>query len=183
MRSALILLIGLLVASPALADTPAQFAVPGWRVPDDGTITAFRGVLGYSEADAVSYFDLGMFSLNKTGTLTGGAMVFGANWISGDSTGVSFAAYNRHEGTATGALIGIFNWATTLENGGNVGMVTYTEGRSMVDVAAVAVSEQSMVQVGMVNYTKEIETVQVGLINIADNGIFRVLPLVNFPKR
>ena len=58
------------------------------------------------------------------------------------------------------------------------------------------VNQEAMVQIGFVNYaqqvgglqfgfvnaTKKLEGLQVGLINYAENGVFPVLPIVNFRK-
>jgi len=182
MRRIALLMIPLLLASPALAETAAQFSVPGFRAPDESDVNGFRAALLYGDVDSMRGFDLGIFSLSKSGDMSGLGLIFGAAWITGQASGATLSMVNFNEGDATGVLAAIVNKTSSMNDGANLGMVNYTEGYSMVDVGMVSLSEQSKVQVGMLNISKEIETVQIGLLNFAENGVFPILPLVNFPS-
>ena len=52
----------------------------------------------------------------------------------------------------------------------------------MVDLGGFNLSKSSTAQIGFVNVTDEIKSFQFGFLNMADNGILPVLPIVNFPK-
>jgi hypothetical protein len=168
--------------SPALADADAQFQMPGLRAPDDSSVDGFRASLLYGELDSMRGFDLGIFSLSKSGQLEGFGFVFGAAWITGSSSGCSAALINVNEGSSTGVLAGFVNKTDSMNDGVNLGFVNFTEGYSEVDVSGLGISDHSNVQVGFVNVTKQIDSVQIGFINAAENGFFPVFPFFNYPK-
>jgi len=178
-----LLLAALPIAGPALAETDAQLAGPGFRVPDDPDVDGFRASILYGEADSMRGFDLGIFSLSKSNSLNGFGFVFGAAWITGDVDGGSAALVNVNEGSAHGVLAGFINRTSSMQDGVMLGFVNFTEGYSMVQVNGLGISERSKVQVGFVNVTKQIDSVQIGFINAAENGFVPVFPFFNYPKK
>jgi len=176
-------LVALLVtASPAFAEAEAQFSSLLFRVPDDSSVNGFRASLLYGELDSMRGFDLGIFSLSKSGSLDGFGFVFGGAWVTGDTSGCSAALINVVEGSSTGVLAGFVNRTTSLNDGVSLGFLNLSEGHSMVQVNGLGISESSKVQVGFVNVTKQIESVQIGFINAAENGFLPVFPFFNYPK-
>ncbi len=171
-----------LLAAPALAETSAQFAAPGFRAPDDSDVNGFRASLLYGEVDSMRGFDLGIFSVSKSSSLNGFGFVFGGTWVTGDTSGASLSFVNNCEGDATGVMASMVNIVGSMSQGANLGMVNYARGYSNIDVGIASVSEKSDVQFGLLNITEEIETLQIGLLNVAQNGFFPVFPLMNFPK-
>jgi hypothetical protein len=65
----------------------------------------------------------------------------------------------------------------------NTGVVTIAKGETLVDVSGINMSKKSMVQVGFINVTQEIESFQFGFLNMAKNGFLPFFPIFNFPKQ
>lgn len=124
------------------------------------------------------------------------SLFFEAFRVKGDMSGVSLALWNDIQGNVNGGNLGFINTV-----GGNsifqLGAINYTKGDVTLQFGALNLSqEQALVQLGFVNYTKSVNGVQIGLINgtknleglqigfvnYAENGIFPVLPLINFRK-
>ena len=173
-----------LLAMPALAEVSFQFTLPGLRNPDDPNVDGFRLSILHGKAENVTGFDLGIFSLSESAKRSGFGLVFGIAKNTSSSAGLSGAFINLHTGQSSGLNMGFVNSVKTLKDGGaNLGMLNITEGFSAVDISGLAISNESNVQVGMVNITEKINHIQIGLLNFAENGFFPVFPLFNYPKK
>lgn len=181
MRAILVILLALL-AGPALAETPAQFAAPGLRAPDDPHVNGIRFSVIVGRNQSVRGVDFGLISMSETGNLTGFSHVIGVGKLKGDLKGFASGIVNLHSGRDRGMNAAIFNQIHTLEFGLNLGAVNLSDDYSMLDVGAVNVSDSSTVQVGFVNVTQRIKGVQIGFLNVASNGFLPVFPFFNFPK-
>ncbi len=62
----------------------------------------------------------------------------------------------------------------------NLGIINYTEGETLVDLGIINYADGTIFQLGAFNATDNLEGIQIGLINYAKNGIYPVLPIVNF---
>ena len=110
-------------------------------------------------------------------------MTWGMSKVSGQSSGLASSFVNLHSGEDTSVNVAFINSVKTMKSGVNVGFINVTDGYSHVDISGMGISKKSKVQLGFVNITSEIEGLQFGFLNIAENGIFPVLPVFNFPKK
>ena len=183
------LLAGLTLASTvALGAGPQLSLVPGvqFGATRYDSIDNFSfNVLG-AENQSMSGFDLSLIGYRQiNGSFNGGHLaIFGfeAFRVAGDMNGVSLALWNDVGGNLNGGNIGIVN--TTRGNAVfNFGGINYGEGRSMVQLGLVNYSQSvGALQFGFINATRNLEGLQVGLVNYAENGVFPVLPIINFRK-
>ena len=183
MRRFAIVLIATLIASVAQAETSAQFTMPGVRAPDDPNVSSFRFSLLYGKADSVKGLDLGLASFSETGDFSGFSFIMGIAHATGTTKGCLCSLINLHEGKQTGVGVAFVNTAKDVSEGGNVGFVNFTDGRSSWDVGGLSMSDSSNVQVGFINVTERIDKLQIGFLNMADNGFFKFFPFFNYPKK
>lgn len=183
------LLAGLTLASTVALGAGPQFSVaPGLQfgATKYDSIDNFSFNLLGAENQSMLGFDLSLIGYRQiNGNFNGGHLaVFGfeAFRVAGDMTGVSLALWNDVGGDLNGGTIGIVN--TTRGNATfNLGGVNYVEGKAMVQLGFVNYSQSvGGLQFGFVNATKNLEGLQVGLVNYAENGVFPVLPIINFRK-
>lgn len=181
MRAILVVLL-LCLATPAVADVPFQFAAPNLRAPDDPHVNGIRFTVIRGRNESVRGADFGLISVSETTNLTGFSAVMGVGKLNGNLSGLATGAVNLHSGRDRGVNAAFFNQVHAVESGANIGIVNVADDYTMVDVGGVNVSDSSMVQVGLVNVTKRIKAVQIGLLNVAENGFLPVFPFFNFPK-
>jgi hypothetical protein len=172
-----------ILATPAAGETSFQVSAAGARAPEDPNVDGFRLVLFYGKNQSVGGFDLGVASLSEAANASGFSMIWGLGRVTGRSSGLASSFVNVHSGVDTGVNAAFINSVDTLKSGANIGFINVTDGYSNVDVSGMGISKKSKVQVGFVNITGEIESLQIGFLNVAENGIFPVLPLFNIPKR
>ncbi len=182
MRSAILVLVLCLFAAPALAETPAQFAAPGVRAPDDPHVNGFRFSFLYGEAERVRGLDLGLLSLSETGSFEGFSSITGISRVTRSMNGVSGAVVNIHSGKDRGLNAAFINVIHTLETGLNVAFINVSEAYTMFDLGGANVGRKARVQVGFINSAQELSGFQFGFLNIAQNGFLPVFPVFNFPK-
>ncbi len=210
MKKLLSLLIGLFILSLTAFGAPAQLSVPSKNFPE-GNVAGARLSLLYGRIEDVSGLNLSILGLSDVDNFSGLdiGIFFGASRVRDEFKGVSLSLANWHEGQSTGASIGFVNYVNNMKgltlgfvnyaessssiNLGfvnvinneallNLGIVNYTGGHSNVDIAFVNYAESTTFQLGLVNATKNLDGLQVGIINYAENGIYPVLPLINFRK-
>jgi hypothetical protein len=167
----------------ALAETPFQFAAPGLRAPDDPNVSGLRFSVLHGSNQSVRGVDLGLLSLSETAALSGFSGVLGMGKLTGSMSGCAASLINIHTGEDTGLNAALINRVRTLKSGANVSLVNIADGYTMVDVGGLNVSDQSTVQLGFLNVTKQIKGVQLGILNLAENGFLPMFPLFNFPKK
>lgn len=181
MRAILFILLALL-ASPAVAETPAQFAAPGLRAPDDPIVNGIRFSVIVGRNESVRGVDFGLISMSETANLTGFSAILGVGKLNGNLEGMATGIVNLHSGRDRGVNAAFFNQIHTLESGANIGFVNVSDDFTMVDIGGLNVSDSSTVQVGFINVTQRIKGVQIGFLNVASNGFLPVFPFFNFPK-
>jgi hypothetical protein len=179
----LMIVLALLVCSPALADTPFQFAAPNVRAPDDPAVSGMRLSFFHGTNDRVRGVDFGILSLSETKHLSGFSAVVGMGKLDGPMNGLASGLINVHTGIDRGVNAAFINRVNTMQAGANIGFVNVADDYTMVDIGGLNVSDSSTVQVGFLNVTKRIKSVQIGFLNVAENGFLPVFPIFNFPKK
>ncbi len=183
----------------SFASNPVMLSLPGHNNFPEGSdsVSGARLSLLYGEAQDVKGLNLSILGISEVENFTGLDLgwFFGASKVNNEFKGVGLSFVNWHEGHDTGANIAFVNMVNDV-NGVNLGGVNYTRGvsniniglvnfneyESLIDIGFVNYSAYTTFQIGLVNATKNLDGLQVGLVNYAENGIFPVLPLVNFKK-
>ena len=174
----------LIVPGAAFADADFQFGVPGRNFPDDESVDGMRVSILWGKNRQTSGFDLGFFSVSQTHVRSGFALVGGISRVTGRSDGAANLSFmNYHSGEDRGANLAFVNMVNDTRGAFNLGFVQIAQGQTSVDVGALNVSKRSNFQVGFVNVTDRIDGFQLGFLNVAENGIFPVFPLFNYPKK
>ncbi len=173
----------ILFSFSAFATTPAQLSLPGSNIPYDQDVAGVRLSLLYGETSNVQGLDI-TFGLTEMDNFTGieiAPFFLGGNKINNEFKGLAIGLLNWHEGQDTGVNWGGVNFVNNV-NGANIGFLNITRGESLVDIGFVNYAESTSFQLGFVNATRHLNGLQVGLVNYAENGVFPVLPIVNFRK-
>lgn len=181
-RSLMLTTVALMLAGPAVADTNAQFVFAGIEAPQADNIDNFRFSLLFAKANRMSGFDLGFASITQDEEFNGFGPLFAIALVSGNSQGCLCSFANFVNGESQGINAGFINVTQKMTEGANIGFLNITQGFSSTDISALAISQTSNVQVGLVNVTNEIQGVQIGFLNFAKNGFFPVFPFFNYPK-
>lgn len=211
MKKFIAVLIGVFMFSFSAFAASAQLSVPGTNIPDEENVSGVRLSLLHGETADVKGLDISILGLSDMDNFTGLELgfFFGANRVKNEFKGLSLGLINWHEGYDTGANLGFVNYVNDV-NGVNFGFANYSTGDSMINIAAVNYVEyQSMInfgfanitqgtslvdigfvnyaettsfQLGFINATKNLDGLQVGFVNYAENGVFPVLPIINFRK-
>ena len=211
MKKLLYLIAGVfLMTSMAFAENPVQLSVPGANFPE-GDVKGARLNLLYGKTENVTGLNVSVLGLSEVENFKGLQLGFilGGARVNGEFTGASLGLFNWQEGQSKGVNIGLLNYtnnikgvqlgfvnytkneslidlgllnATKGDSLLKVGLVNYTGGHSTIDLGFVNYAEATTFQLGLVNATKNLDGLQVGIINYAENGIFPVLPIVNFRK-
>jgi hypothetical protein len=178
----ILVLLLLVFAKAALAETPFQFAAPNLRAPDDPHVNGIRFAVIHGRNQRVRGVDLGFLSVSETRDLSGFSAVLGMGKLDGDLRGCASSIINLHDGKDTGVNLAFVNQINTLESGANIGFLNIADGYTMLDLGGLNVSDRSSVQLGFLNVTKELRGVQIGFLNFAENGFLPLFPFFNFPK-
>ena len=171
-----------LYSTAALAEASIQFSTIGLQAPKDPNVHGARFVLLYGVNQSVHGFDLGMMSFSESVTQSGFSANMGLSKVSGQSGGLALSLINIHGGHDTGMNAAFVNIVEAMDHGINVSFLNITKGFSNVDLGGLSMSEKSDIQLGFVNFTREIGSLQIGFLNFAGNGFFPVFPFFNFPK-
>lgn len=178
-----VLALGLvLFARPALAQVGFQFAAPNLQAPQGQEVSGVRLSFLHGKNQAQRGLDLGLLSVSETSNLSGLALVLGVSRVTRGSDAAAFSLINWHSGKDSGVNGAFINLLADSEGGFNTGFVIIAEGPTGVDLGGFNMSRRSTAQIGFLNVTDEIKSVQFGFLNIAKNGVFPILPVVNFPK-
>jgi hypothetical protein len=111
-------------------------------------------------------------------------LVFGISVVDREmADGASLSFVNFHSGSDSGFDGAFINRLGSLNAGAVVGFVNVADGNTNFGLGGLNLSSSSDIQVGFINYAKKIDSFQFGFINIAENGIFPVLPFFNVPRR
>lgn len=182
-RLAVSLLLLCFSATPAIGETSFQFSAAGAQVPVDADVNGFRLALFHGKNASVRGFDLGIASLSEAGNASGFSMIWGLGKVTGQCSGLASAFVNIHTGQDSSVNAAFINSIKMQKTGVNLGFINVTDGFSNVDISGIGISKESKVQVGFVNITRKIDNLQIGFLNFAENGIFPVFPIFNFPRK
>jgi hypothetical protein len=181
-RTFITLIFILLYSTAAFADAGFQFAMPGVQAPKDPNVNGMRLVFLYGKNTKVSGLDLGFASFNESVNQSGFTFNMGLSKVTGTSSGCACALINIHEGKDEGFNGAFVNVIADADKAVNVGFLNMTEANSAIDIGGLSMSKKSKTQIGIINFTNEIESLQIGFLNFADNGFFPVFPFFNYPK-
>lgn len=162
---------------------PAQFSAFDFNAPDVSEVSGVRLSAIYGQSGSVTGIDF-TIGLSDLQNLKGVSfpLLFGANRIRNQFTGLGMGIVNLHEGSDTGVNLGMLNLTNDV-NGLNVAAANISTGTTLADVSFVNISEQSSIQLGFFNQTDNIRGVQIGFLNCANNGFMPCFPLINFAKQ
>jgi hypothetical protein len=184
MRHLIVCTLIVFFAGTASADAAFQFTLPGFQAPEDSKVDGVRLSILYGKTQSLNGLDFGFFSYSEAGKLSGAAFVFGLHQLTGDMDGgLAWSLVNLHSGNDRGLNAAFVNKVNSVESGVDLAFVNVADGKTMVDIGALNLSESSTVQFGLINVTKKIEGIQIGFINVAENGFFPVFPFFNLPKQ
>lgn len=166
----------------------AQFSVlPGVQMgaTTADSIDGFSFNLLGAENQNVSGFDLSLIGYRKVNGNFSGlhlSLLLEAFRVDGNMKGISLSLWNDIKGDVNGGNLGLVNTV-----GGNatfqLGGLNMVNQEAMVQLGFINYAQQvGGLQFGFINATKKLEGLQVGLVNYAENGVFPVLPIVNFRK-
>ncbi|ADO82122.1 VC2662 family protein [Ilyobacter polytropus] len=211
MKKFITILIGFLLLSFSAFAASAQISVPGKNIPNEENVSGVRLSLLHGETAIVKGLDISVLGLSDMDNFTGLelGLFFGANRVKNEFKGLSLGLVNWHEGYDKGANLGFVNYVNDVNGVNfafanystgdsminlasvnyveydsmvNFGFVNITQGTSLVDVGVINYAEATSFQFGIVNATKALDGLQIGFVNYAENGVFPVLPIVNFKK-
>jgi hypothetical protein len=173
----------LTLAGLAEAATPIQISLPGINLPASQQVEGARASLLYGRTASVKGLDLPVFALSDVNSFTGLQLgvFFGAGRVRNQFNGVAINALNWHDGQDRGVNLGFVNLTNNVQ-GLNWGAVNIARGNALANVGFVNYAERTTFQIGFINATKHLDGLQIGLANYAENGIFPILPLINFKK-
>lgn len=175
----------------------AQFSTVDFNYPNADTVEGFRfstlhgksssmqgldlTVLGMSETDNFSGVSLGLFAgINKVNKSFNGVSLNAVNWHLGKDEGLNIGIVNSTN-SVKGVNFGIVNLSNTVA-GANIGFINYNKKFSLVDIGIMNVAKTTKFQFGIFNIAENLQGLQIGLLNYAENGVVKILPLVNFRK-
>jgi hypothetical protein len=184
MKKIIAIFIGVLTFSlSAFATTPSQLSLPGNNIPYDEDVAGVRLTLLYGQTSNVEGLDitLGLTEMDNFTGIEIAPFFLGGNKINNQFKGLAIGVLNWHEGQDTGVNWGGINLVNDV-NGANIAFVNISRGESLIDIGFVNYAEATSFQLGFINATRHLNGLQVGLINYAENGIFPVLPFINFRK-
>ncbi|WP_265433350.1 VC2662 family protein [Aeromonas salmonicida] len=165
------------------ASTPIQVSLPGVNLPASHQVEGARASFLYGRTGQVKGIDLPILALSDVDQFSGLQLgVFlGAGRVRHQFNGVAINAVNWHEGQNKGVNLGFVNLTNNVQ-GLNWGAVNIAKGNALANVGFVNYAERTTFQLGFINATKHLDGLQIGLANYAENGIFPILPLINFKK-
>jgi hypothetical protein len=176
-----LLLVPLLFAGAAVAETGFQFAVPNFNAPSDPNVRGLRFSFLHGKNRSMRGVDFGLLSMSETSRASGVAFVAGVHKVSEEmSNGAAFSLVNYHLGRDSGVNGAFINVLNDTSGAFNVGFITYADGATLVDLGGINISQKSAVQIGFLNMTDRIESFQFGFLNMADNGFLPIFPVFNF---
>lgn len=183
--------------APTTAKAAAQFSTIDFNYPNSDTVEGFRfstlhgktssmqgldlTVLGMSETDDFSGLSLGLFAgINKVNKSFSGVAFNTVNWHLGHDEGVNIGLLNSTN-SVKGVNFGIVNLSNSVA-GANIGFINYNKKFSLVDFGVMNIAKTTKFQFGIFNIAENLQGLQIGLLNYAENGVVKILPLVNFRK-
>ena len=179
------------------AKSAAQFSTVNFNYPNADKVEGFRfstlhgktanmkgldlTLLGMSETDNFSGVSFSLFAgINKVNKHFSGVSLSAANWHLGQDEGLNIGLVNVTN-SVKGVNFGIVNLSNTVA-GANIGFINYNKKFSLVDFGVMNIAKTAKFQFGIFNVAENLQGLQIGLLNYAENGVVKILPLVNFRK-
>ena len=192
----LAMLATLSLSQPAVAnEVAAQFSTVGLNAPASQQVNGFRFSLFHGQTETVQGFDMAVLGLSEVDKLEGISfnLLLGASKVNNEFSGASFSLLNWHLGHDTGFNMALVNDTTHVKGvnfamvnlsktvaGANIGLVNYSEKLSLLDFGVMNYAKTAKFQFGLFNVTENLQGLQIGLLNYAENGVVKILPLINF---
>jgi len=176
-------------------EVPAQFSTVGFNGPDSQDVNGFRFSLFHGQTESVQGFDMAALGLSEVDKLEGVSfnLLLGASKVNKEFSGASFSLFNWHLGQDTGFNMAIVNNTTQVKGvnfaivnlsksvaGANIGLINHTDRLSLMDFGVMNYAKTTKFQFGLFNVTENLQGLQIGLLNYAENGVVKILPLINF---
>jgi len=184
------------LSQTALAtQVPAQFSTVDFNGPSSQDVNGFRLALFHGQTESVKGFDMAVLGLSEVNKLEGISfnLLLGASKVNDEFSGASFSLLNWHLGKDNGLNMALVNDTNQVKGvnfamvnlsksvaGANIGLVNYSERLSLVDVGVMNYAKTTKFQFGLFNVTENLQGLQIGLLNYAENGVVKILPLINF---
>lgn len=192
------ILVALSLSQTAVAnEVPAQFSTVGLNVPKSQDVNGFRFSLFHGQTEKVQGFDMAVLGLSEVDKLDGISfnLLLGASKVNKEFSGASFGLFNWHLGQDTGFNMALVNNTSHVKGvnlamvnlsktvaGANIGLVNYSDRLSLVDFGVMNYAKTTRFQFGLFNVTENLQGLQIGLLNYAENGVVKILPLINFKR-
>ncbi|WP_371378114.1 hypothetical protein [Thalassotalea aquiviva] len=161
-----------LFCAPSFANQFIQLATPLGNLPD-GNVQGVRFNLLYGHTDTVKGLDFNLIGLSDLNNFTGlGLDVFGVQRVRNQFSGVSLGIANWHDNSGKGGVLGLINYTKGNFTGAQIGTFNYA-------------GTLNGLQFGFINATGRINRgVQIGLINYDASGTWvsdslPVFPIIN----
>ncbi len=178
-------------------ELPAQFSTVGLNAPTGQDVNGFRLALLHGQTESVQGFDMAVLGLSEADKLEGVSfnLLLGASKVNKEFSGASFSLFNWHLGNDTGFNMALVNNTNQVKGvnlamvnlsktvaGANIGLVNYSDRLSLVDFGVMNYAKTTKFQIGIFNMTENLQGLQIGLLNYAENGVVKILPLINFQQ-
>jgi hypothetical protein len=144
----LTVLAGLLSSALQASQTVVMF----WLyAPNAKRVKGVRLSVFHGRVNEVKSLDLAAFGLSETNKTTGiNLSLYGTTKVNQEMKGASLGIVNWQEGNTVAANIGALNLTNNVKRA-NISLVNYSTGHTLVDVGTVSFSQQSAVQIGLLN--------------------------------
>ncbi|QFI39604.1 hypothetical protein FR932_18175 [Moritella marina ATCC 15381] len=178
-------------------ELPAQFSTVGLNAPAGQDVDGFRLALFHGQTETVQGFDMAVLGLSEVDKLEGVSfnLLLGASKVNKEFSGASFSLFNWHLGRDTGFNMALVNNTHHVKGvnlamvnlsktvaGANIGLINYSDRLSLVDFGVMNYAKTAKFQIGIFNMTENLQGLQIGLLNYAENGVVKILPLINFQQ-
>lgn len=178
-------------------EVAAQFSTVGLNAPDSQQVDGFRLSLFHGQTEAVQGFDMAVLGLSEVNKLDGISfnLLLGASKVNNEFSGAAFSLFNWHLGQDTGFNMALVNNTNHVKGvnfamvnlsktvaGANIGLINYSEKLSLLDFGVMNYAKTTKFQFGLFNMTENLQGLQIGLLNYAENGVVKILPLINFQQ-
>lgn len=186
-----------------------KFLIAGLTLLSSVTFSATKGAqfsilpgvqMGATKSDSIDGISFNLLGAENQNVSGLDLSLIGYRKVNGNFSGLHLSLFLeafRVDGNMKGISLSLWNDIKGDVNGGNLGLINTVGGDATFQLGGVnIVNKEALVQLGFINYaqqvgglqfglinaTKRLEGLQVGLVNYAENGVFPVLPIVNFRK-
>lgn len=167
----------------AHASTPVQLSLPGVNLPASHQVEGARASVLYGRTGQVKGIDLPVFALSDVDQFTG--LQLGVFFRCRPGTPPVWRGGDQRTQLARGSGQGGQPWLRQPDQqctGSQLGGRQHRQGQCPGQRRLRQLCRAHHLPAGFINATKHLDGLQVGLANYAENGVFPILPLINFKK-